>query len=98
MWEEERRNGRRPSWPVLLERWHQQYPDRPFKTPDRFHECFRRAAKAVVPLPFRLPKPETYGEKLKEARGTKERIINRLAGIAEKTENAPPPEEREQNS
>jgi hypothetical protein len=52
----------------------------------------------VVPLPFRLPKPETYGEKLKEARGTKERIINRLAGIAEKTENAPPPEEREQNS
>lgn len=85
---EERRNGRLP-WPVLLERWHQEHPDKPFKSPDRFHECFRRAARAMVPLPFKLPEPKTYEKKVAEARAREERIKRALAAHAEKTNNAP---------
>jgi hypothetical protein len=57
VWREKRKNGR-VRWPVLLERWHREHPDKPFKSPDTFHECYRRAAKSVVPLPFEFPEPD----------------------------------------
>jgi hypothetical protein len=89
VWREERLNGVRPPWPVLLERWHQQHANKHFKSPDNFHECYRRAAKAVVAPRFRLPRPMSYEEKLAEVKASTECMETRLAALAEKTNNAP---------
>jgi hypothetical protein len=88
VWKEKRQNGR-VSWPVLLERWHREHPDKPFKSPDRFHECFRRAAKTVVPLPFEYPEPNTHEQALAEVRAREERIKKDLTAHTDKTKNPP---------
>lgn len=50
VWEERLRDGKRPSWPVLLERWKERYPDDEGFTDWRaFHKYFKRGEKATPP-------------------------------------------------
>lgn len=49
VWEEELRCGERPSWPVLLERWNERYPDDRFNDRRAFRMCFKRGEEATPP-------------------------------------------------
>jgi hypothetical protein len=50
VWEEELRCGKRPSWPVLLERWKECNPDDDrFKDWRAFRTCFKRGEEATPP-------------------------------------------------
>jgi hypothetical protein len=50
VWAEELRHGKRPSWPVLFERWKEQNPgDESFEDWRAFRTCFKRGEKATPP-------------------------------------------------
>jgi hypothetical protein len=49
VWEEERANGKRPSWPVLCKRWNEWPLTEPFKDAESFRRAFERGAAATPP-------------------------------------------------
>jgi hypothetical protein len=58
VWEEQLHCGKRPSWPVLLERWKERYPgDDAFKDWRVFRTCFKRGEEATPP---RYPQSNDY--------------------------------------
>jgi hypothetical protein len=49
VWKEGLRCDKRPSWPVLLERWIERNPHEQFKSRHAFRTCFTRGEVATPP-------------------------------------------------
>ena len=88
--EQERLREDRPTWPVLLELWNSQHPDKRFETYNNLRQYFMRGAKAVEAPGFKPPKLKDTPPKVKVAvNAREERMVKMLQAYAEKTDNAP---------
>jgi len=88
--EQERLREDRPTWPVLLELWNSQHPDKRFETYNNLRQYFMRGAKAVEAPGFKPPKLKDTPPKVKVAvNAREERMVKMLQAYAEKTANAP---------